>query len=503
MTARTVMVQGTTSGAGKSILVSALCRIFKQDGYKVAPFKAQNMALNSFVTGRGEEMGRSQVVQAAAAGLEPDIDMNPVLLKPEAGARCQVVVMGRPAMTLSAGEYSLRTAELLPVVAEALERLRAANDIVVMEGAGSPAEINIRQNEIANMRIAGLADAPVLLVGDIDRGGVFASLVGTLALLSDDEKSRIKGFVINKFRGEMGLLKPGLDYLEENTGKPVLGVIPYCADIRIPEEDSVYLGKEAEAGSGGQRLDIAVIRLPRLSNATDFEPLMQERDVRVRYVAAAAELGEPDAIILPGTKSTIADLDYLKQSGLAGMIAARAKQGTPTVGVCGGFQMMGREIKDPGRVEAEKGSAAGLGLLDTVTTFQPVKTTRQVRAKVLAGEGLLEGMEGEEVTGYEIHMGQTAGGGSPLFRVSGNGEEEYIDGVAAPGGFILGSYLHGLFDNTGFRHAFLAGLRKRRGLEASTGRRNVDLEVEFDRLAEIVRQNLDLTRVYRICGLER
>ncbi len=505
MAAKTIMVQGTTSGAGKSILVTALCRIFKQDGYKVAPFKSQNMALNSFVTRRGEEMGRSQVVQAAAAGLEPSVDMNPILLKPEANAKCQVVVMGKPAMTLTAGEYGPRADKLLPTVTEALERLRAAYDIVVIEGAGSPAEINIKQNEIVNMRIAKLAGAPVLLVGDIDRGGVFASLVGTLALLDDSERSRIKGFIINKFRGEVSLLQPGLDYLEKHTSRPVIGVIPYYRHIRIPEEDSINLGEGVISGQAGESLDIAIIHLPRLSNSTDFEPLQQEIGVRVRYVQTAEELGEPDAIILPGTKSTIADLEYLRRCGLAEMIVGQAKKGTPTVGVCGGFQIMGKEIKDPDGVESEKDSVPGLGLLDVVTAFKSEKTTRQVKARVLGNEGLLEGLGGEEVTGYEIHMGQTPGSTRPLFRVTGNaeGQPEYIDGVAAPGGFIFGSYLHGLFDNANFRHAFLAKLRERKGIEATAGQSTTDIQQQFDRLADVVRQNLNMALVYQICGLER
>lgn len=503
MAAKTIMVQGTTSGAGKSILVTALCRIFKQDGYKVAPFKSQNMALNSFVTRRGEEMGRSQVVQAAAAGLEPSVDMNPILLKPEANSRCQVVLMGKPAMTLNAGEYGPRADQFLPAVTEALERLRAAYDIVVIEGAGSPAEINIRQHEIVNMRIAKLAGAPVLLVGDIDRGGVFASLVGTLALLDDSERSRIKGFIINKFRGEISLLQPGLDYLEKHTSRPVIGVIPYYRHIRIPEEDSIDLGQEVISGQADESLDIAIIHLPRLSNSTDFEPLQQEAGVRVRYVRTADELGEPDAIILPGTKSTVADLEFLRRSGIAEMIIRQANSGTPTIGICGGFQMMGTQIKDPGGVESAKGDIAGLGLLDVVTAFQSEKTTRQVKARVLGNEGLLAGLNGEEVTGYEIHMGQTPGSTNPLFRIIGNaeGQPEYIDGVAAPGGFIFGSYLHGLFDNTNFRHAFLSGLRRRKGLPITSESSAINQEEQFDALADVVRQNLNMALVNKICGL--
>ncbi|MFQ6122737.1 MAG: cobyric acid synthase, partial [Dehalococcoidales bacterium] len=444
MTAKTLMIQGTASAVGKSVLATALCRIFKQDGFRVAPFKSQNMALNSFVTSNGEEMGRAQVVQAEAAGIEPCVDMNPILLKPEANSRCQVVVMGKPAMTLTAGEYGRHTHKLLPVVAEALARLRSAYDIVVIEGAGNPAEINIKENEIVNMHIARLGEAPVLLVGDIDKGGVFASLVGTLALLDEAERNYIKGFIINKFRGDIALLQPGLDYLEEYTSRPVIGVIPYYHNILIPEEDSIYPGDGTKA-ENDEMINVAVIHLPRLSNSTDFEPLQQEAGVEVRYVKTVDELGYPDAIILPGTKSTIADLAHLWRSGLAERIVQQARSGTPVVGICGGFQMLGREIRDPHGVESEEDSIAGLGLLDTITIFQPQKTTRQVKAQVLSNEGLLTGLQGEEVIGYEIHMGQTIGNNTkPLFLVSNKeGQADYADGAVADNGFVLGSYLHG------------------------------------------------------------
>ncbi len=502
MAAKTLMVQGTASAVGKSIVVTALCRIFKQDGFRVAPFKSQNMALNSFVTRHGEEMGRAQVVQAEAAGLEPDINMNPILIKPEAGSKAQVVVLGKPAMTLTAGEYGRHAGELISVVKESLARLRSAYDIVVIEGAGSPAEVNIKENEIVNMRIARLAKAPVLLVGDIDKGGVFASLVGTLALLDEVDRDSIKGFIINKFRGDIALLQPGLDYLESYTSKPVIGVIPYYHHILIPEEDSIFRGEMAE--NEGEIISIAVIYLPRLSNSTDFEPLQQEAGVEVRYVSTIDELGYPDAIILPGSKSTIADLAYLWQSGLAKGIIQRAKSGTPLVGICGGFQMLGKEIKDPCGTEAEAESVAGLGLLDTTTIFQPQKTTCQVKAQVLSNEGLLEGLHGEEVIGYEIHMGQTIGNSNrPLFSITHKmgGEAGYIDGAVAPDGLTFGSYLHGLFDNANFRHAFLSKLRQRKGLSPIPRQPIPSREQQYDRLADIVRHSLNLKLVYQICGL--
>jgi len=505
MTAKTIMIQGTASAVGKSILVTALCRIFKQDGFRVAPFKSQNMALNSFVTAKGEEMGRAQVVQAEAAGLEPCVDMNPILLKPEANSRCQVVVSGKPAITLTAGEYGRYTHKIIPIVEEALARLRSAYDIVVIEGAGSPAEVNIKENEIVNMHIAELAEAPVLLVGDIDKGGVFASLVGTLALLDEAERNYIKGFIINKFRGDIAILQPGLDYLEEYTSRPVIGVIPYYHHILIPQEDSIYIGDGARVENVNETINIAVIHLPRLSNSTDFEPLQQETGVEVRYVRTADELGYPDAIILPGSKSTIADLDYLLQSGLAQSIIQQARNGTPIVGICGGFQMLGKEIKDPHCVESEEESIVGLGLLDAITIFQLQKTTCQVKAQVLSNEGLLEGLQGEEVIGYEIHMGQTIGDNTrPLFSVAQKteGQTDYIDGAVAHGGLIFGSYLHGLFDNANFRRAFISKLRQRKGLSAAPMQPTASRQQQYDELAGIVRHSLNMKLIYKICGLE-
>ncbi len=499
------MIQGTASAAGKSVVVTALCRIFKQDGLRVAPFKSQNMALNSFVTSRGEEMGRAQVVQAEAAGLEPEVDMNPILLKPEANTRCQVVVSGKPLMTVTAGEYGHHADTLLPVIEEALARLRSAYDIIIIEGAGSPAEINIKEKEIVNMRIARMAEAPVLLVGDIDKGGVFASLVGTLALLDEAERDCVKGFIINKFRGDVTLLQPGLDYLEKYTSRPVVGVVPYYRHILIPQEDSIYQEEVPEAAADSETVNIAVIHLPRLSNSTDFEPLQQETGVKVRYVRTDRELGHPDAIILPGSKSTIADLAYLWQSGLAKSITRQARNGTPVIGICGGFQMLGRMIKDPHRVESDEDNVEGLGLLDTTTVFQSRKITHQVKARILTGGGLLEGMQGEEVTGYEIHMGQTMGHNTrALFSVAPRNkrQSDYIDGAMTPDGLILGSYLHGLFDNANFRNAFLARLRQRKGLPSLPKQPPASRQQQYDELADLVRQSLDLKLIYRICGLE-
>ncbi len=497
MPAKTLMVQGTSSSVGKSILVTALCRIFRQDGLRVEPFKAQNMALNSFVTADGGEMGRAQVVQAEAAGIPPSVDMNPVLLKPEADSGCQVIVRGRVARTVRAEEYYQYTPQLLEVVEDSLKRLTSAYDIVVIEGAGSPAEINLKEREIANMRVARMARAPVLLVGDIDRGGVFASLVGTLELLEEDERDYIKGFIINKFRGDLKLLQPGLDFLEKRTSKPVLGVVPYFRDIRIAQEDSVYLEERQPDKQAGD-LDVAIIRLPHISNYDDFDPL-EEAGCRVRYVVSPQELGSPNLIILPGTKTTVSDLEYLWQSGLADEVVRQAREGTPVIGVCGGYQMLGKQIRDPQRVESSVEEASGLGLLDVVTDFVAEKSTTQVRARVQTDRGLLAGMKGQEMVGYEIHMGQTRCD-EGAFRVfeTPQGPADYSDGTLDAEGNILGTYMHGLFHNSGFRQGLLSHLRRRSGLADRPAGLAADKEQQYDRLADLVRRSLDIPAVYRI-----
>ncbi|HLB13235.1 MAG TPA: cobyric acid synthase, partial [Dehalococcoidia bacterium] len=462
MTARTLMVQGTASSAGKSVLVAGFCRILRQDGYRVAPFKSQNMSLNSFVTREGGEIGRAQAVQAEAAGIEPHVDMNPILLKPEMDQRSQVVLLGRPVLTTPAQEYYRHTPNLWVEAKAALARLMAAYDVVVIEGAGSPAEINLRDREIVNMRVALEVGAPVLLVGDIDRGGVFASLVGTLALLEEAERDAVKGYVINKFRGDLSLLQPGLEMLEGLTGKPVLGVIPYWHDIAIAQEDSIY---QDAVPPERVEVDIAVLYLPRISNSTDFEPFQREEGVQVRYIRRPHELGQPDLIIIPGTKSTMSDLAHLRATGLAEAVTRLAQGGTPVAGICGGFQMLGRSIRDPDRVESVAEEVEGLGLLPVDTVFAREKTTRQVNGRVAWGRGLLEGTQGMGVTGYEIHMGQSrAEGLSPSFLVQADGEEPRPDGASDAQGLVFGTYLHGLFHDQAFRTAFLNNLRRRKGL---------------------------------------
>ena len=504
MTAKTLMIQGTASSAGKSLLVAALCRIFRQDGVRVAPFKAQNMSLNSFVTREGNEMGRAQVVQAQAAGLEPHVDMNPILLKPEQDDRSQVVVMGKPWATLAAGEYYRRKDELWSLVTAALDRLRERYDLVVIEGAGSPAEINLRESDIVNMAVARYTRAPVLLVGDIDRGGVFASLVGTMVLLEEDERQLIKGFVINKFRGDLRLLQPGLSMLEERAGVPVLGVVPFIRDLQIAEEDSVALDGVSRTGDRGQgirdKVDIAVIRLPRISNFDDFDALALEEGVQVRFVDGPDRLGHPQAVILPGTKSTIADLLWLRRVGLARAICELAEKGIPVVGICGGYQMLGRTISDPSGVESAEGQVEGLGLLLVDTIFEAVKATYQARARIETDRGFFAEIEGQEIEGYEIHMGHSRGG-EPTFRLLARGDQpvDAPDGAVDERGRVFGTYLHGLFDNPNLRRAWLQSL----GWDAAfSGLSMAEVrEREYDRLAQQVRESLDMERVYPIAGL--
>jgi adenosylcobyric acid synthase len=479
--------------------VAALCRIFKQDGYSVAPFKAQNMALNSYVTAGGGEIGRAQVVQAEAAGIAPTVDMNPVLLKPTTDTGCQVIVLGKVARNISARDYYQYTPTLLVTVTEALERLRAAYDIVVIEGAGSPAEINLKEQEIVNMRIAKMSGSPVLLVGDIDRGGVFASLVGTRELMEEDERRYFKGLIINKFRGDVTLLKPAIDFVEKRTGLPMLGVVPYYRDIHLAQEDSVYLDERKETVSASD-LSIDVIRLPHISNYDDFDPLEVE-GCNVSYITQRFQIINPHLIIIPGTKSTLADMAYLRYSGLAEMILTKAKEGTPVIGICGGYQMLGQKILDPKKVESSEAEVNGLGLLDAVTEFAEDKSTSQVRAQVISDTGLLSGAKGLEVFGYEIHMGQTVSQEKTgVLRIieTPQGTTDYIDGIISENGMILGTYMHGLFHNDDFRQILLNNLRKRWGLAESANNATSTKEQEYDKLAALIRQSLDIPQIYRI-----
>ena len=505
MTARTIMVQGTASSVGKSIVTAALCRLFVQEGLRVAPFKSQNMALNAFVTPDGGEIGRAQAVQALAARVVPTVDMNPILLKPEGDSRSQVVVLGKPLGSLSALDYQAQKPDLRQIVAGALTRLRSSYDVVVIEGAGSPAEINLKPRDIVNMFVAELADAPVLLVGDIDRGGVFAAFVGTLELLEPHERARIRAFVINKFRGDIKLLEPGLEMLKDRTGVPVLGVLPYVQRLQIADEDSVSLDdRRGRKRAASDEVEIAVIRLPRISNYDDFQPLEHEPGVVVRFVEHASDFAGADLVVLPGTKSTLADLAWLRQSGMAAALSERATRAELVLGVCGGCQMLGTKITDPYRIESENEQGEGLGLLQVETEFGLQKRTTQLRAR-LAQPSFLLSDEGERITGYEIHMGRVsrAPGCPAAFMITDrNGREQAaLDGAQSVDGSVIGTMIHGLFENASVRRSLIAALRKRRGLSPSqavpTAAAATD---ELDRIAAVLRANVDMKMLLGLIG---
>lgn len=482
--ARPIMIQGTTSNAGKSILCAALCRIFRQDGLRVAPFKSQNMALNSFITEEGLEMGRAQVLQAQAAGIPPSVRMNPILLKPTTDVGSQVIVNGVPRGNYPAREYFKMKTSLIPDILAAYESLSKENDVIVIEGAGSPAEINLKQNDIVNMGLAKLVDAPVLLVADIDPGGVFASLYGTVALLEPEERARIKGFIINKFRGDVSILEPGLVMLEELTGIPVVGVLPYL-DLDLDDEDSLAqrFGKRRQTGE----VDIAVIRLPRLSNFTDFNPLERMPEVSLRYVRSLSQLGAPDLILLPGTKNTVSDLKWLYETGLAEAIQRHAASGGGVIGICGGYQMLGKKVTDAVGTEGG-GTAKGLGLLDMTTEFRHEKIRTRVSGTVSKTSGLFADLQGCQVHGYEIHMGETVQKNDGFLTLS-NGKQD--GGIC---GSVWGSYLHGIFDDGAFSSALVNCLLREKGLPATA--KPVDWsqyqEEQLDRLAEAARKGLKM-----------
>jgi adenosylcobyric acid synthase len=489
-----VMIQGTSSNAGKSILTAALCRILLQDGVRVAPFKAQNMSLNSFVTRDGGEMGRAQVVQAQACRLEPDVRMNPILLKPNSDTGCQVIVRGKPVGNMRVGEYVRYKPEAFTTVRDCYDALAAEVDAVVLEGAGSPGEVNLKNHDIVNMRMAEYARAPVLVAGDIDRGGVFAAFVGTMEVLAPWERKLIAGWIVNRFRGDASLLGPALDYTLEYTGRPVLGVVPYLPALGLPEEDSVEFKSGAldQAESESAAVEIAVIDLPHISNFTDFDAFRSEKDVRLRIVRSAAELNRPDAVVLPGSKNTLGDLEYLGRSGLAERITALARQGaTEIVGICGGLQMLGRDVCDPLAIESNVPKTAALGLLGVSTVMAAEKTLVRTTAR--------HSVSGLDVSGYEIHHGQTdCNGCVPLLA----GADGHVVGVASSDHRVWGTYLHGVFDADAFRRWFIDRLRVRRGLpplDAIVGR--YDIEPALDRLAEAVRSSVRIDEIYRIMGL--
>ena len=506
----TIMLMGTSSHVGKSILATALCRIFYQAGRRVVPFKAQNMALNSYVTKDGGEMGRAQVAQAEAAGLAPMVDMNPVLLKPTGNSCSQVIVDGKPIGNMSAREYHKgKSVQLFGHVTAALTRLRQQFDTIVIEGAGSPAEINLKEDDIVNMRVAKYLQAPVLLIADIDRGGSLAALVGTLELLDEEERALVKGLVINKFRGDVTLMTPAVDFLEQKTGKPVLGIVPYLEHLGIDDEDSVSLEEkenEAERQKQTKELRLAVVETPKISNFTDFDALADEPDAEVLYVRDAEELlaAAPDVILLPGSKNTTEDLLHVRESGLAQAIRQLVDGGTPLVGICGGYQMLGEEIADPHHTESSHDVVKGLGYLPMKTVFAEEKRTVQVAADCPGMEFYDGVLMGKGLSGYEIHMGRTVFT-APVrhpFHLTRQGENavNIWDGALSEDGRIFGTYLHGVFDHDGFRRQFLNVLRLRKGLRPLPVQRNRHLEKEraYDRLAETVRKSLDMEKLAAI-----
>ena len=491
--AKVIMVQGTMSNAGKSFLVAGLCRVFMQDGYRTAPFKSQNMALNSYITKDGLEIGRAQAMQAEAAGIEPTVEMNPILLKPTSNVGSQVIVNGEVLGNMKAMDYYANKKQLVPEIEKAFEKLSEEYDIIVIEGAGSPAEINLKENDIVNMGMARIAKAPVLLCGDIDRGGVFASLYGTVKLLEEEEQSMIKGLIINKFRGDVEILKPGLQMIEEKTGIPVVGVVP-LTPLDIDDEDSLSDRLTHTGQKGG--IDLAVIRIPHISNFTDFNVFERMDGVSLRYVGSAGELGTPDLIFLPGTKNTMDDLTWLRESGMETAVLRCAEQKVPVVGICGGYQMLGELLEDPDGVE-HGGSMRGMGLLHTKTVFSRAKTRTQIQGRVntvsICGE-----FAGREVQGYEIHMGRTEKTGDCQETIYL--EDGRLDGLSNPEGTVFGTYLHGIFDYGDLAAMTVSRLMRRKGIDPKNWHFDPEEHKrrEYDKLADLVRNSLDMKRIYEI-----
>lgn len=494
MAAKALMVQGTGSSVGKSLMTAALCRILVQDGYRVRPFKAQNMSNNADVTTEGGEIGRAQAEQARAARVEPSVLMNPVLLRPTTDIGAQVIVLGKAAGTMTAREYQAFKPRLRPIILDALRQLMDQADIVVIEGAGSPAEVNLKDDDVVNMWIARQVNAPVLLVGDIDRGGVFAQLVGTMELLDEMERRLVRGFVINKFRGDCSLLEPGIRWLERRCGLPVIGTIPYLHDVELAEEDSI-----AERWARSQPVDgeilIEVVRVPRISNVTDFDALRREPDVELRFIDRPASGVLPDCLMLPGSKSTIADLAFIRARGLDRHLQRCRAAGAEIVGICGGFQMLGQEILDPNHVEATVSAAPGLGVLPVKTTFGKDKLVAQTRGVHLES--------GLPVTGYEIHLGRMsdASSGRPVLKITqrASAATEQYDGLVSDDARTWGTHVHGLFDAPSFRRWWLNRLRARKGLPERLTE-TVPSEEAYDRLADAVRPHLSMTTLYHLIG---
>jgi adenosylcobyric acid synthase len=503
------MILGTGSHAGKSLTVAALCRILRQDGFDVAPFKAQNMALNSFATREGHEIGRAQAMQAQAAGLEPHVDMNPILLKPTSDVGAQVILNGKVLGNYRGVDYYELIPQLLQSVTEAYRRLAARHEIIVLEGAGSPVEMNLKDRDVVNLKMAEIADASCFLVTDIDRGGVFASLVGTYALLEPHERARFHGFLINKFRGDMSLFTSGIRYLEERLSQPCLGVIPYLRDHGIDDEDSVSLERRSvrPLPAGDDKLSVCVVGLPYLSNFTDFTALESVPNVVVYYTRRPEEALTADVLILPGSKSTIPDLLWLRERGWETTIKAHAAAGKPLVGICGGFQMLGREVRDPYHKESDVEVVKGLGLLDVVTVLEPEKVTRQATAQLLE-PSRFAAASSPQFVGYEIHLGETRLGenAEPLFRLQRLGDvDSHHDGAVNDDGTVFGTYLHGLFDSGEGLALLLRRWQKLRGKTATAHAIDpiAESDKRYDALADNYRRHLNMNIIYQLIGRQR
>ena len=494
-----LMLQGSMSSVGKSLLVAGLCRLYARRGYHVAPFKAQNMSNNAAVCMDGAEIGRSQYTQALACGIDSQAAMNPVLLKPEADSDSQVIVMGKPYATLPAREYYKHKNSLWKVITGALDTLREAHDLVIMEGAGSPVELNLKSGDMVNMAIAKYAKAPVLLIGDIDRGGVFSQLLGTLWLLDDEERQLVQGLLINKFRGDISLFSDGRQMLQERSGVPVLGVIPHIHHT-IPEEDAVSIEAQNTLPKMAQTIDIAIIRFPRIANFDDFDPLVGEMGVGIRYIDSPEELQGASAIILPGTKSTLADMAWLRSQGLDQAIRQFALDGGVVVGICGGYQMLGQKINDPEHVESTRSEADGLGLLEIETTFEADKSTYQIHAEIHTSAGWMADMDNDPISGYEIHMGETHllhGDHWLTITQRGDTNTRIPDGAVSKDGKVWGCYIHGIFQNDSFRRAWLRSLC----WEVAFPETTPSLEASFDHLADVLETAIDMDRLDAIIGL--
>ena len=489
--AKVIMVQGTMSGAGKSMIVAGLCRVFSEDGYRTAPFKSQNMALNSYITEEGLEMGRAQVMQAEAAKIKPMVCMNPILLKPTNDIGSQVIVNGEVLGNMPAKEYFKFKKKLVPEILKAYQKLEEQADIIVIEGAGSPAEINLKENDIVNMGMAKMVDAPVLLVGDIDRGGVFAQLLGTLMLLTEEERGRVKGLIINKFRGDKTILDPGIEMIEEKGKVPVTGVVPYM-QLQLEDEDS--LTDRFDRTEKG-KIDLVVIRYPRISNFTDFDVFEQNENVTVRYVTTPEQIGNPDLIFLPGSKNTMGDMKWMKESGMETVVKKKSSS-TIIFGICGGFQMLGNQILDPQKIE-EGGKIKGLELLDIDTVLNTRKTRIQVKKKINKVGGPLSGISQKQIEGYEIHMG--------ISRQSSN-KKEQLEDLVLQKGKVYGTYIHGIFDAEGVAPFIIEELAKRKGILCETGEMlsyREFKETQYKKLADTLRKYMDMDAVYKMMGIER